>query len=86
MGVDKGELSSRCTKTFKGHFLKSEFTSLSTFKAQLLSHCSSAEVYDIPFLFSSESPFIQREKQLKMLQHKNDLSRSVTYDLCLLGN
>jgi hypothetical protein len=35
MGVDKEELSSMCTKTFKSHFLKSGVTSLSTFKAEL---------------------------------------------------
>lgn len=45
-GVDKEELSSMCTKTFKGNFLRSDFTSLSTFKADLLSHCSSTTVYD----------------------------------------
>ena len=59
MGVDKEELSSRCTKTFKGHFLKSwvifSNVSLSTFKAKLLSHCSSTVVYDIPI---SSSTFI----------------------------
>ena len=54
MGVDNEEISSRFTKTFKGHFLKSEVTILSSFKAQLLSHCSSTVVYDISF-FSSES-------------------------------
>ena len=32
MGVDKEELSSRCTKTFKDHFLKSGVSGLSTFK------------------------------------------------------
>ena len=37
MGVDKEEHSCRCTKIFKGHFLKSEVTSLSTFKAEFIS-------------------------------------------------
>jgi hypothetical protein len=48
MGVDKEELSRRCTKIFKGHFLKSGVKSL-TFKAELLSHCFSTAAYDIPF-------------------------------------
>ena len=49
MGVDKEELSSRFTKIFKGHFLKWGVKGLATFKAELLSHCSSTAVYDIPF-------------------------------------
>ena len=40
MRLDKEELSSS--------FLKSEVISLSPFKAELLSHCSSTAVYDIP--------------------------------------
>ena len=43
------------TKTFKGPFLKSEFTSLSTFKAEVLSYCSSNAVYDIQFCSSGRS-------------------------------
>ena len=54
MGVHKKELTSRCTKYSRGHFLKSGVTSLSTFKAELLSHCPSTAVYDIKFS-SSES-------------------------------
>ena len=56
MGVDKDQLCSRCTKTFKGHFLKSQVTNSSIFKAELLSLCSSTVVYDIQFS-SSVSTF-----------------------------
>jgi hypothetical protein len=38
MCVDEEGLSSSSTKTFKCLFLKSEFTNVSTFKAELLSH------------------------------------------------
>ena len=62
MGVDKEELSTRFTKTFKGHFLKSGVTSLSTFKAELLSHCSSTPVYDIQFSSFWLSTFIRCKK------------------------
>jgi hypothetical protein len=48
MGVDKEELSSRCTKIFKSHSLKNGVTNL-TFKAELLSHCSLTAVCDIQF-------------------------------------
>jgi hypothetical protein len=41
MGGDKEELSTSSTKIFMGHFLKSGVTSLATFKAELLSNCSS---------------------------------------------
>ena len=56
MGVDKEELSRRCFKTFKGHFLKS---GLSTFKAELLSHCSSTVVYEISFSSSESLLFVR---------------------------
>jgi hypothetical protein len=49
MGVDKEGLSNSSTKTFKSLILKSEFTSLWTFKAKWLSHCSSTVVYNISF-------------------------------------
>ena len=58
MVVDK-ELSSRCTQTFMGHC---GVTSLSTFKAKLLSHCSATVVYDIPFSSSEYILFIQCKK------------------------
>jgi hypothetical protein len=45
-GVDKEKLSSRCTKTFKGHFLQSVVKSLSNIKAELLCHCYLTVVYD----------------------------------------
>ena len=61
MGVDKEALSGSCTKTLKGNFLKSDFTSLSTFKAELLSHCSSTVTYDVSFS-SRVSTFIQCKK------------------------
>ena len=61
MGVDKEGLSNSNTKALKGHFQKNEFTSLSTFKAKLLSHCSSTVVYDIPFC-SSESLLVSNVK------------------------
>ena len=85
MGVDKEELSCRCTKTFKGHFLKSQVISLSTFKAELPSHCSLTVVYDIP-LCSSESLLLSNVKnKIKTLFHilprKTELSRLVTYEL-----
>ena len=78
MGVDKEEMSSRYTKTFKGHFIKSEVTSLSTFKAELLSHCSSTAVYDIPcsrfeFLLLSNV-----KTQYPILLQKTESSRLVT--------
>jgi hypothetical protein len=49
MGVDKEELSIRCIKQFKGHFLNSVVTSVSTFKAEFLSNCSLTAVYEITF-------------------------------------
>jgi hypothetical protein len=71
MGVDKEGLSNSSTKTLKGHFLKSEFTSLSTFKAKLLSHFSSIVVYDIPFC---------RSESLLLSNVKNTISNVATYD------
>ena len=53
-GINKEKLSSRCTKTFDGHFLQSEVKSLSTIKAELLSHCSLIVVYDNRIKVDSE--------------------------------
>jgi hypothetical protein len=73
MGIDKEELSSRFTKKFKGHFLKREVTNVSTFKTELLSHCSSTVVYDMPFS-GSVSTFVQCK--IAILLHKTE---PVTY-------
>ena len=84
MGVDKEELSSRFTRTFQGHFLKSEDTSLLTFKTELLSNCSSTVVYDIPF-HSSESVLLHNVKNTisnfatYILLHKTESNRPVTF-------
>ena len=57
MGVDKEELFT----TYPNIQRQKEFTSCSTFKAELLSHCSSTVVYDIPYC-SSESLLLSRVK------------------------
>ena len=79
MGVDKEELSSRCTKTFTGHFLKSGVTNLSTFKAELPSHCSSTAVYDIPFASAEYLLLCNVKKHFQILLRATESRWWVTY-------
>jgi hypothetical protein len=72
MGVDKEELFTRY-QNIQRSFPISEFTSVSYFKAELLSHCSSTMQYDIQFC-SSESLLLSNVKKtlFQILLHKTE--------------
>ena len=70
-------LTSEALTTFTGHFLKSGVTSLSTFKAELLCHCSCSVWYHFLALR------LQCKKiHFKMLLCRTESCWSVTYCMC----